>query len=702
MFSSVYKYNQCQNSVSTSTTLLLPRNKSIYKYTVYICCFLTAIAFTSSSSSSYCHSFPYREKQSFSTVLAIATTVSTNRINSRLDHHRNIRHCSNSNSFFVSKALGIPFAFVSSASSTSSKTKSILQLTQRSTSFVDSSSVNRFFHNLLWSQNMSMQRMMSSNKQIGNSNSNSENETISTSSSSISTSSSLFSNILCPREVLKSYKPADFVPVWYGQNNHVQTILGAQAHIEVPKKILFGKENAELKWYDIYHQRRRWNTDDNDFFHVDSLLHDFEPETEVGSEFMVEILKREKVKKENENQMDSLINVNNNLALTHPDKKVPPRGKLKVQLTGSSSPTNPKNNSSSSSSSTSESRQSRSIVIVLHGLESSSNALLPRSMARNFFNVHNDPNDPTNQSIKDSYHLKSGYPYNRINKGFDVHVVNFRSCCGEGENNQPYAYHLGWTKDLATVVKHFQEDRFTNGIYFAGFSLGANVILKFLAEAHDQNGGGIGVGLNKIRGAVVDNVPFNGVLSSKKLEAPFNNAVYCGNFLSTLMPKAKGKLERFPRAYSLEDLNKCKTIGDFDDCVIAKLHDFEDKIDYYTKSDTVPRLKEIQHVPAYIIHAIDDPFVDEKGLPDQKKDVDQYNASVKLVYHEKGGHCGFIEEGESPIEEQRWLPREMGKFLNHVEHLYLMEEERKKNLSQRENAKSYDKNNNNTNLQSKL
>ena len=100
-----------------------------------------------------------------------------------------------------------------------------------------------------------------------NSNSNSENETISTSSSSILTSSSLFSNILCPREVLKSYKPADFVPVWYGQNNHVQTILGAQAHIEVPKKILFGKENAELKWYDIYHQRRRWNTDDNDFLH---------------------------------------------------------------------------------------------------------------------------------------------------------------------------------------------------------------------------------------------------------------------------------------------------------------------------------------------------------------------------------------------------------------------------------------------------
>lgn len=55
----------------------------------------------------------------------------------------------------------------------------------------------------------------------------------------------------------------------------------------------------------------------------------------------------------------------------------------------------------------------RPVAIVLHGLESTSAALLPRSMSKAFARL-----------------------------GFDVVALNFRGCCGH-DNLQPYAYHLG-------------------------------------------------------------------------------------------------------------------------------------------------------------------------------------------------------------------------------------------------------------------
>ena len=52
--------------------------------------------------------------------------------------------------------------------------------------------------------------------------SSSSNEEINADGTSLKTS--LFSDVLCPREALNSYEPADFIPIWYAQNNHAQTI----------------------------------------------------------------------------------------------------------------------------------------------------------------------------------------------------------------------------------------------------------------------------------------------------------------------------------------------------------------------------------------------------------------------------------------------------------------------------------------------
>ena len=120
---------------------------------------------------------------------------------------------------------------------------------------------------------------------------------------------------------------------------------------------------------------------------------------------------------------------------------------------------------------------------------------------------------------------------------------------------------------------------------------------------------------------------------------------------------------RYPRAYDMDKVRAVTRIADFDNEVIAKLHGFRDNVDYYTQSCSKQYLPKIK-VPSVVINAIDDPFVEQDGLP---SDSDVQGAPVRLIYHAYGGHCGFMAQNESPVEEERWLPQELARFIHHTE-----------------------------------
>lgn len=86
----------------------------------------------------------------------------------------------------------------------------------------------------------------------------------------------------------------------------------------------------------------------------------------------------------------------------------------------------------------------------------------------------------------------------------------------------PGAYHLGFTKDLHQLTKMLHERFPEKKKYLSGFSLGGNVVLKFLGELGDQ-----AITERGIYGAAVTCVPFDPVASQGKLDTNgFNRAVY--------------------------------------------------------------------------------------------------------------------------------------------------------------------------------
>jgi len=99
--------------------------------------------------------------------------------------------------------------------------------------------------------------------------------------------------------------------------------------------------------------------------------------------------------------------------------------------------------------------------------------------------------------------------------------------------------------------------------------------------------------------------------------------------------------QQFPNAFDIQKVHNATTLGDIGRHYVSALYGFKDKTDYYTTQGSAAWIPKIR-VPAVSISARDDPFMLGATLPHPEDDIGA--APVKLVYHDHGGHCGFVSE----------------------------------------------------------
>ena len=83
-------------------------------------------------------------------------------------------------------------------------------------------------------------------------------------------------------------------------------------------------------------------------------------------------------------------------------------------------------------------------------------------------------------NLQDIRDLKRRTHANRLNN-IDAVCVNFRCCSGE-LNLKYSSYHSGKTDDLDFLINHILQKEIYQEIVLVGFSLGANLLLKYLGE----------------------------------------------------------------------------------------------------------------------------------------------------------------------------------------------------------------------------
>lgn len=237
--------------------------------------------------------------------------------------------------------------------------------------------------------------------------------------------------------------------------------------------------------------------------------------------------------------------------------------------------------------------------------------------------------------------------------GWRAAVMHFRSC-GESVNRLARGYHSGDTADLAEFVKYLQAKEPNTPILAVGYSMGANVLLKWLGET--------GV-TNPLIAAVAVSVPFELHKAAQEMQR-WPKSLYQEYFLKPLREKILLKARLHNLSVDEQTVKSFRSIKEYDDHITAPLHGFDDALDYYLKSSSRYYLKNIQ-VPTLIIQAKDDPFMTEDMIPRH----DELSPQVHLEVYDRGGHVGFVS-GRNPFKPEYWLESRIPKFM--VEQLHAL------------------------------
>ena len=230
--------------------------------------------------------------------------------------------------------------------------------------------------------------------------------------------------------------------------------------------------------------------------------------------------------------------------------------------------------------------------------------------------------------------------------GFQAVFMHFRGCSGE-HNKYIRAYHAGETKDFDFVLKTIRKRHPSIPIAAIGFSLGGNVLLKYLGETQDSN---------SLCCAVAISIPFEINRFADRIQKGFS-ALYQKLLISQLRNKLKDKNKKNPFPIDLNGIDQVKSFWEFDNLITAPLYGFEDVNEYYKLASSKPYLHHIKK-PTLIIHAFDDPFIYADAIPHQNK----LPENVKLELCRSGGHIGFVA-GNIPFKPIYWLEERAPRFI---------------------------------------
>jgi predicted alpha/beta-fold hydrolase len=243
----------------------------------------------------------------------------------------------------------------------------------------------------------------------------------------------------------------------------------------------------------------------------------------------------------------------------------------------------------------------RGHLVLVHGLEGSSNAGYIRSMAQL-----------------------------ALEHGYAVHRTNMRSCGGTDEDCRTM-YHAGLTRDTLAILRQIRA-RTDVPLFLVGYSLGGNVVLKLAGEL-----GEAGPGL--LTGVVAVSTPLDLAACVQALRKP-ENRLYEWRFLRALRNRILRRAQTDPNAYPVAKLRTVRSVYEFDDAYVAPFFGFGTADNYYATQSSI-RFVDRVRVPTLLVQAKDDPMI-PFGLFSDPRLTGNPHIHVRAVEH--GGHLGFLSD----------------------------------------------------------
>jgi uncharacterized protein len=262
----------------------------------------------------------------------------------------------------------------------------------------------------------------------------------------------------------------------------------------------------------------------------------------------------------------------------------------------------------------------RVTVVVLHGLNGSSDAHYMRGVAAKAFA-----------------------------RGMNVVRLNQRNC-GDTEHLSAGLFHSGLTSDVRRVVDELIAVDGLSSLGVAGYSLGGNLALKLAGEYGNSPPSPV-----KAVCAVSPIIEISPCV--RALERPAN-FLYQWNFVRDLKRRIQRKDRYWPGRFDLTKLNQIRTVREFDEVFTAPHFGFKNAEDYYHRASAMRVVHRIC-LPALVMTAEDDPFVPLAPFQDPKV---VGNPHITVLTCRYGGHCGFVGPA-SGEDDGYWAEKQIVEFV---------------------------------------
>jgi hypothetical protein len=239
----------------------------------------------------------------------------------------------------------------------------------------------------------------------------------------------------------------------------------------------------------------------------------------------------------------------------------------------------------------------RPLVVILHGLTGSEDSKYVRRTAARL--------------------IADGYPILRLNlRGSGPSM----GLCRE-------QYHSGRTQDIRAVLEHLRASGRFGSFVLVGYSLGANMLLKGLAE--------FGIELSVVAGCSIS-APIDLAETARRFTATRNTL-----YQHWLLKRMKQEFARLPDGavtQAMRDaVRSARTVVDFDNAMTAPRNGYPDAWAYYEANSAIRFLADIR-VPTLLIHGLDDPWI-----PGRTYEAFNWSSNPFLtaLLPPRGGHVGF-------------------------------------------------------------
>lgn len=206
-------------------------------------------------------------------------------------------------------------------------------------------------------------------------------------------------------------------------------------------------------------------------------------------------------------------------------------------------------------------------------------------------------------------------------------------------------YHAGRTEDLRDALAGLPDNLLGSGLVLFGFSLGGNMLLKYLGEDGEQT---------PVRAAVSVSAPIDLAAASRRILEP-RNGVYQWHLLRSLQREAVASGQPLSEAERRGVLSS-RSVWEFDDRFVAPRNGWDSAQAYYDACMSRQFLSRIR-IPTLLVHSLDDPWI-----PGEPYTSFAWSENPQLVplLPAGGGHVGFHGRGE----RRPWHDRCAARFLD--------------------------------------